>query len=143
MLRVHRLSLVNLRFNPERKIQMAKLSGGGIQGNKVVNKPVRYGDPGGARIVSPSGVSQIGGAQGAVRRGSNITSQNSAVPVMKGPVGGGINVKLGNQVAAETVCGVGGSRTVSKSGSQSHHQSSPMSKGKDILSGYGPEKSKG
>ena len=51
-------------------------------------------------------------------------------------------VKLGNEVAASTVCGPGGSRTVMRSGSQAQTgpvAGSPRPGGGDILSQFGPD----
>jgi len=61
------------------------------------------------------------------------------------PMPHGGDVPLGNEVATNTVCGPGGSRTVMRSGSQSTHGAvnpgNAPAKNKDILSGFGPEKS--
>jgi hypothetical protein len=49
-------------------------------------------------------------------------------------------VKLGNEVAATTVCGVGGSRTIYKTGTQDVQgapaQGNPMPKAKALFPGW-------
>jgi hypothetical protein len=63
----------------------------------------------------------------------------------KRPAGGPGGVKLGNELAAKTVCGPGGSRGVMPSGSQGQQGSvagSPRPAGRDILSEFGPDKAR-
>jgi hypothetical protein len=52
------------------------------------------------------------------------------------------SVALGNSVAASTVCGPGGSRSVMPSGGQGQHgpvAGKPAPQGRDILGSFGPE----
>jgi hypothetical protein len=58
------------------------------------------------------------------------------------PAGSPGGVDLGNKVAARTVCGPGGSREVSKSGSQQQWgpvAGTPKPQGREILREYGPD----
>src|SRR6516225_4482624 len=113
-------------------------SGGGA----TMSKSVKVGVKGGARsanVGSPAGTNQLGAAQGTrMRREGSYTSQSSATPRFSGTTPN--PVAFGNKVAASTVCGVGGSRTVHRSGSQTRHGeavqgSSPAPR--DILSEFG------
>jgi hypothetical protein len=81
-------------------------SGGGIRGNKNVNVRVKAGPPR-TEVISPSGVAAIGASISYPRQ-----------PLVKGTAP---QVKSGNQVAAETVCGPGGSRTIYRTGYQDLH----------------------
>jgi hypothetical protein len=81
---------------------MARTHSGG--GRTPVNKPVKTGAAN--RAVNPGFVSQLGGKVGEAR----------AVVPMDG--GKALSPPLGNELAATVSCGPGGSRTVSKSGSQ-------------------------
>jgi hypothetical protein len=114
--------------------------GGGPGSKVVVNKPIKYGTP--ARGVSPAGVNQLGTQR------SNHATENSAIlrkdvtPVYGGtPAPTNSNQELGNQNATRGI-GVGGGRTVQRSGSQAQHgpvAGSPKPAGRDILSSYGPD----
>jgi hypothetical protein len=94
-------------------------AGGGILSNKLKQVGVRTGQP--AKVQRPMGVSQIGQSLGnhATAQGKPLT--RSVEPVRGAALPSGLSVKLGNQVAAETVCGPGGSRTVMRSGVQGQH----------------------
>jgi hypothetical protein len=81
-------------------------SGGGISSNKLVNPGVKSGSPT-ANKINPGGAAQLGSS----------TIQNPT-PLVKGTMN---QVPLGNAVAPSTVCGPGGSRSVSKPGSQGTH----------------------
>jgi hypothetical protein len=111
-------------------------SGGGISGNK--RKEVGY--RGGKRTldaVSVQAVSELG-ARTAIERAPLVKSTpNDFVP-------------LGNELSANIKCGPGGGRTIYKSGYQDlHGKASPgegkigPNAGRDILSDFGPEKSRG
>ena len=89
--------------------------GGGPQSRQVVSKPMRTG--GAAR---PGGAGQIGTSIGTHVTEKRRETDYRGVPVFNG---GAISLKLGNQIAAETTCGVGGSRSVYKTGSQQTHGS--------------------
>jgi hypothetical protein len=95
--------------------------GGGINSRVNVSVPVRTGQK--AEGISPRGVSQIGASIGnhSTDQGSNLSYKGEKWFDGKVPAGGA--VKLGNEVAQATVCGVGGSRQVSKAGSQGQHGS--------------------
>jgi hypothetical protein len=120
---------------------MKKLSGGGITSNKLVRPGVRTG-PASTNKIDPRGVSQYGYSTGSLMTGpGGFTSKNSALPVNAGTAP---QVPMGNAVAASTVCGVGGSRTVMRSGSQSLHgtASGPAPvQGRDIFAQFPPETS--
>jgi hypothetical protein len=110
-------------------------SGGGIRGNKNVNVRVKAGPPR-TDIVSPSAVSNLGESLN-YKRPALIKGTAKQVP-------------SGNDVAASTVCGPGGSRNIYPTGfqalsgkvSQGEGKIGPNA-GKDILSEFGPEKSRG
>ena len=110
---------------------MAKLSGGGISGNKNVNVGVRTGA--GSKGSSPAAAGQIG-ASTAFRKGQ-IDGRPGYNPT-----------KYGNEVALNSKSAPGQGRTIHGCGSQGVH--GPVNPGnsapaRDILSEYGPEKSKG
>jgi hypothetical protein len=112
-------------------------TGGGI--NSRVNKSVgvRNGAP--ATGVRPAGVSQFGSSVGNHATGSGKVLRGGAERYATATPGG--NQRLGNAVAASTVCGVGGSRTVMRSGSQTGTPVTPRAIGptKDTLAEFGPE----
>jgi hypothetical protein len=115
------------------------LPGGGIASNKVVQKPVRTGT--GSQSARPAGVAQIGNAWGnhATSQGrTNYTGERLHNDRNYQPT------KFGNEIAANTTCGPGGSRTVYKTGSQDQYGSGgpPKPAGRDILGAFGPETSK-
>jgi hypothetical protein len=94
-------------------------SGGGINSSVVKN----VGIQGGSRTtqpVSPRGVSQLGYSPGStLDRSGSFTTKSSALPVFEGNKQAA--TPMGNQVASQTVCGVGGSRTVMRAGTQATH----------------------
>jgi hypothetical protein len=100
---------------------------------------VRSG-PASTNKVSPAGTSQLGYATGdKLKKEGSHTGINSAVPVFQGSAS---QVPSGNAVAASTVAGPGGSRTVYKSGYQMQHGPSagrPKEPDRHILSEYGPD----
>jgi hypothetical protein len=118
---------------------MAK-SGGGIGMNKNVSGKV-YGGSRTTQVVSPRGVSQLGAAQGGkLKREGSFTGVNSSLPVFEGNKPAA--TQMGNAVAASTVCGVGGSRTVYKTGTQMTHgpvRGPAPVQGREILGAYGPD----
>jgi hypothetical protein len=114
-------------------------SGGGITSNKLKNVKLNLGSPN--RIVNPAGASQIGAMMGNHADTVGRTGGNPATPLHGGPA---YNPppRMGNEVAQSTVAGVGGSRTVMRSGSQGTH--GPVAPGsspgrRDILSEFGPD----
>jgi hypothetical protein len=90
------------------------ISGGGLTSNKLVRPGVKAGPPSTNKI-NPRGVSQYGYATGSMISDGAYTIKNSALPVREGTAG---QVAMGNKVAASTVCGVGGSRTIYRTGGQ-------------------------
>lgn len=96
-----------------------KRSGGGINSRVNVSVPVRTGAP--ARGISPGAVSQFGSSVGnhATDHRANLPYKGERYLEGKTPAGGA--VPLGNAVAASTVCGVGGSRTVMRNSTQGTH----------------------
>jgi len=116
-----------------------KVSGGGIQSSVVKKVGVRVG-PAQTNKISPRGVSQFGYAAGSrMSKSGSYGTESSSLPVKAGTAP---QVPMGNAVAASTVCGVGGSRTVHRTGSQDRH-GSPVPgnapQGRDIFSQYPPE----
>jgi hypothetical protein len=88
----------------------------GIKSRNVTNPPVRTGT--GSHSTRPAGVAMLGQSQGShitrdgesKYRGEALHNQRSFQPT-----------KFGNEIAASTVCGPGGSRTVMRSGAQGQH----------------------
>jgi hypothetical protein len=84
--------------------------------NKVVHKPVRTGAE--RRHIQKAGVAQLGQMQGShVTDGGDTGYRGIGLVGPKHP----ISEPLGNEIAARTVCGAGGSREVMKTGSQGVH----------------------
>lgn len=110
-------------------------SGGGYGNRKVVHSRAPKTEPR-PRAINPSAVHQIGNMLGDHLTDKSSTGYRGEQLVRgkgySGPVG------PTNNVAA---CGVGGGRTVSKSGSQGMTGSggAPKPAGRDILGEYGPE----
>jgi hypothetical protein len=94
---------------------MASKAGGGINSRNVVRPGGRNGAA--ARGINPGHVAQHGLALG--NKAMNDPKRlNPAEPKFaQSPQ----SVRLGNEVAASTVCGPGGSRTVMRSGAQGQH----------------------
>jgi hypothetical protein len=90
--------------------------GGGPNSRVNVEVPQRLGNP--ARGVSPGGVSQLGEAIGNHITDRRGTSNYRGDPFYAGPAPINSGQRLGNEVAQSTKAGAGGSRDVSKSGSQ-------------------------
>jgi hypothetical protein len=90
-------------------------AGGGIASNKVVEVKQNLGQS--RRGVTPGYVSQLGN-----KVGDHYTNAPGGSTNYRGEKfhdgRTGISVPLGNEVAARTVCGPGGSREVMRSGSQ-------------------------
>jgi hypothetical protein len=98
---------------------MSKLTGGGIEGNKVVRESVRGGSRS-TEAVSPRGVSQFGYSPGStLSKTGAFTTQNSALPVFEGNKTAA--TPMGNTLSAACPAGPGGGRTVHKFGSQGQH----------------------
>jgi hypothetical protein len=113
-------------------------AGGGINSRVNVRPPSRMGSP--ARVQNVKGVSQVGQALGNHATDSTRIMKGVAVTTVGAPIGG---TKLGNEVAASTVFGPGGSRSVMATGSQQQHgmpEGRAAPQGRDILSDFGPEK---
>ena len=108
-------------------------SGGGLTSNKLVRPEVRTGSP--YKGTSPAAASQLG-------QSTSFRKENVGV----GPAYTGS--KLGNEMALNVGAGGPGTgRTTMHCGSQGRHgpvnPGSPRPAGKDILSEFSPEKSKG
>ena len=94
---------------------MSHRPAGGLKSRQVVSKPVRTGA--GGKGVSTRWVSQIGQSMGnhITERGEPVRGVRARDPYR----GGAMNpAKYGNEIAATTKAGPGGSREVFKSGSQ-------------------------
>jgi hypothetical protein len=102
--------------------------GGGIASRVNVSPRVRTGAA--RQHIHPGGVAQLGQHQGSHTTSANDTGYRGERLVgPKQP----ISVKLGNEVAASTVCCPGGSRTVMRGGVQSTH--GPVNPGKPTPKG--------
>jgi hypothetical protein len=112
--------------------------GGGLGSRVVVRPGVRNGAS--AQGVRPGAVSQFGESVGNHAMGVSGKLKGAAEKYATATPAGG-NQKLGNEVAASTVCGVGGSRTVMRSGSQTGTPVTPRAIGptKDTLAEFGPD----
>jgi hypothetical protein len=101
----------------------------------VVRKPVRQGAP--RERIRHAGVAQYGQAVG-----DHVTEQGATGYRGINPYTGkqGTLSELGNAVAERTVCGVGGSRTIHKSGSQSGLQDRSLPEGREIFPGFSGRK---
>jgi len=119
-----------------------KGSGGGGYGSSVVTeRPVRTGT--GSYATTPGYAGQLGQKQGShtTRAGeSNYRGEPMHAGRSFNPA------PYGNQVAASTVCGVGGSRTIYSSGSQSGggghgsaNPGNPRPTPSRHITGYGPD----
>lgn len=111
--------------------------GGGPGSRSLSNVTTYFGGRPSDRV-SPAGVSQVGSSIGNHSTDSGKTLRGGVEPVR---VGAMPNHQLGNSVAPSTVCGPGGSRSLSKSGSQHGLASSPAPIGptKDTLNEFGPD----
>ena len=89
---------------------------GGIGSRNVVSKRVRVGA--GARAVHPGGAGLIGTSIGTHVTEKRKETDYRGVPVFGGDV---MPSKFGNQIAAATVCGPGGSRNIYRTGVQGQH----------------------
>jgi hypothetical protein len=118
---------------------MRSKSGGGITSKNV--KQVGYRTGKGSRAATPGGVGQLGEMVGDHVTEGRHSSGYRGEPLFKGPAynkGG----PFGNELVAATVCKPGGSREVSRTGSQGCH--GPVNPGssparKDQLSDFGPD----
>jgi hypothetical protein len=121
---------------------MAKsAAGGGIHSNKVVAKPTRTGQRASGVTAGYSG--QLGSALGDHVTDRGAQPANRAAEPMK--TAAPYKSPMGNEVAAATVCGPGGSRQVHRSGSQAMHGSATSSVSKptlptDVHGFVGPER---
>jgi hypothetical protein len=101
----------------------------GIQSKNKVSVGVRTGD--GARGVNTKFASRVGQSIG-----NKATEKRGTIPYVREDVYKPPNfnpVRQGNEVAASTQCGPGGSRNVYRSGGQQGLRSPrPMPKGRDI-----------
>jgi hypothetical protein len=93
-------------------------SGGGIKSSVNRSVGIKSG-PANTRIIDPRSVFQLGTSQGdKLRPSGGHTGQPTTFPLIKGT---GSQVPSGNAVAASTVAGPGGSRTIYKPGYQGTH----------------------
>jgi hypothetical protein len=108
-------------------------SGGGITSNRNVRPAMR--NPTQSKAVSPGGASQLGLAMGALKGHGNAAERLFQ--------GRAPQSTLGNELAKNVGGGGPGTgRTVHRAGSQMQYGPSagtPPAKGRDILSGFGPE----
>jgi hypothetical protein len=110
----------------------------GIRSNKLTHPGVRTGQA--RRGQNPKWTSQVGSAMGdhVTERRYQIPRNKVAEPRHDGKTG--ISVRMGNEVAAATKCGPGGSRNVSATGSQGVHGApaagNPRPVGPDIFTEF-------
>ena len=101
----------------------------GVKSKNVTRPGYRTGAS--AKAARPAGVAQIG-----LSYGTHITEKRKESSYRGEAVFGGGDVmasKFGNEIAATTKCGVGGSRTIFKSGSQHGLQPArPPAKGRSL-----------
>jgi hypothetical protein len=114
--------------------------GGGPGSRSLSNVTTYYGGRPSEKI-SPRGVSQFGSSIGNKATDSGGKNLRGGVePVRGGAMGGMGSVPLGNTVAEQTICGVGGSRTVSRCGSQQGvSPATPIGPTKDTLAEFGAD----
>jgi hypothetical protein len=113
-------------------------AGGGAGSRQVTQKPVRYGQA--AKGPTPGRVSQLGNLVGDHVTNKGSTGYRGEAGF--GPAPHNAGQRLGNEVAASTAAGPGGSRQVFRSGAQGQH--GPINPGqptpaRDILSDFGPD----
>ena len=111
----------------------------GIRSKNLVHKPVRTGAE--RRHIQKAGVAQLGQMQGShVTHGGDTGYRGIGLIGPKHP----ISEPLGNEVAAKTVCGPGGSRTIYKTGFQTQtgaaNPGQPMTPRGEIFPGFGPKR---
>ena len=109
---------------------MAKLSGGGYSSNKLSQSKAPKAEPR-SKAMSPEAVAQLGAATAFQKKPLEMG------PGLGGPVGPTNNLVNGPK---------GQGRNVHHCGSQGTHgpvAGQPRPQGADILSSYGPERSKG
>jgi hypothetical protein len=119
---------------------MGNKKGGGI-GSKATNAPTTYftGQP--STKVSPRGVSQIGSSMGnhAMNDAGKIL-RGQPEPVRAGAMGKMGNTELGNACALDVgKGGPGTGRVTSQSGSHGLVTNPAPTRGRDILSDFGPD----
>jgi hypothetical protein len=94
--------------------------GGGIKSRQKVSVAQRLGQP--RERIRPTGVAQYGQAQGSHVTGAEGGGGDLNYHGVKAHTGKpGLQSREGNMVAATTVCGPGGSRTIYKTGVQGVH----------------------
>jgi hypothetical protein len=116
-------------------------AGGGANSRNVTERPVRYGTP--AKGVSPKGVNQIGTSRGnhAMDAPGRNFGRRDVEPIYGGNAPTNAAQKLGNEAATKGL-GVGGGRTIHRTGSQGLQgpvAGSTKPQGRDILSEYGSD----
>jgi hypothetical protein len=116
--------------------------GGGPGSRSLSNVTTYFGGRPSDRV-SPGGVSQMGSAMGNKATDSGGRPlPNPASPLYKGNLVRPGQPEMGNTLAAATVCGPGGSRTIDRTGGQGQHgpvAGSTKPAGKDILNSFGPD----
>jgi hypothetical protein len=121
---------------------MKSKSGGGITSRNKREVGFRTGK--GGKATNPGYVAQLGTHVGDHTTGHKSSTGYRGEIFHKGPAYN--PSKFGNELAAATKCGPGGSREVMKTGSQGTHGSVKPGKSparRDILSEFGPESSRG
>jgi hypothetical protein len=110
---------------------MAKITGGGILGNKNVSPSIRTGS--GSKGSSPGAAGQIG---------ASTAFNKEKIDAGRGYDG----AKLGNEMALNSKSAPGQGRTIHSCGSQGTHGSPDpgnSAPAKDILNSYGPDRRNG
>ena len=115
--------------------------GGGPGSRSFSNVTTYFGGRPSDRV-SPGGVSQVGENIGNhATDGGGKTLRGGVEPMMSGKLMRPGQPEMGNTLAAATVCGVGGSRTIIPTGGQGQHgpvAGKPAPQGRPILEEFGP-----
>ncbi len=136
-LSVLELEVCNTTLKKE-ELNMSHKPAGGLKSKNVTETRVRTGS--GSKGTRPAGVAQLGNSQGSHVTRQGDTGYRGEVfhkPPNFQPT------PFGNEVAASTQCGVGGSRTIYKTGTQGQQgqvAGSPRPAGRKILNEFGPNK---
>jgi hypothetical protein len=117
-----------------------KLSGGGIQSNKLKRVPVKAGPPS-TNKMSPAAAAQLG-----AHLGDHVTERGKVLsnPADRLLTGTAPQVRSGNDVAQSTKAGPGGSRNIYPAGTQAKTPAAAgLPRGREILGQFGAERRRG
>ena len=117
--------------------------GGGIASNKRVDVGVRTGS--GSHSVRPAGTNRFGYSVGDHTTEGPPKGTGYRGEKLHNPERNFQPTTFGNEIAARTVCGPGGSREVQRTGSQGQHggvAGQRPQQSQDTLAQYGPERTR-